>query len=493
MRHEPAAFSWKHDRQRSTEVYEQWAERVWSEQSANCAPEIAGERDYYLGFRDGFVDYVWAGGSGEPPPVPPRHLWNVMLRSPDGKRRADLWFDGYRHGARAARFGGFRELGTVRTSLVGYVRNSNGMEYSQYPHDMSGPGAPENIEPVPDHQILPEPNGSQAPPSFDVPELAPSAFAPPAPLEKTSAAPISTTQFVRPADKQPAALEALGLALLPTEQPATKPVSTAGTVGSRPLIRSSQATSPVGAANRQPSNDASSAATPEPRIPAPQPPATSTSNLGNHVPNAIEPIDHQPIREIALNPSSGNRRAIAASHSEPLAATRKRPPRAAQAETAYGTTNQRLNTASHSAVALPAETAIPSSPDAERVITAIHTETTTPTTVDPAIRLNAAGSKPGQSQNSAVKVVTLIEEPRRQSAVEAPLRPGTSQMSRVSVADHDQSVERIVIGGRLPANSAAGAERSKAANTTITIRPATNDAERLPTKSADPHGRRKTD
>ena len=79
MKHEPAAFSWKHDRPRSTEVYEQWAERVWGEESANC-PELAAERDYYLGFRDGFVDYIWAGGNGEPPPVPPRYLWNVMLR-----------------------------------------------------------------------------------------------------------------------------------------------------------------------------------------------------------------------------------------------------------------------------------------------------------------------------------------------------------------------------------------------------------------------------
>ena len=31
------------------------------------APNWPAERDYYLGFRDGFVDYIWAGGNGEPP------------------------------------------------------------------------------------------------------------------------------------------------------------------------------------------------------------------------------------------------------------------------------------------------------------------------------------------------------------------------------------------------------------------------------------------
>jgi hypothetical protein len=114
---EPAAYSWKHDRRRSIEAYRQLADEVWIETTGAC-PELSGAADYASGFHDGFVDYVYAGGSGEPPPVPPRHFWNAMLRTPDGKARADQWFTGYRHGARVARDGGYREFGTVDSSLV---------------------------------------------------------------------------------------------------------------------------------------------------------------------------------------------------------------------------------------------------------------------------------------------------------------------------------------------------------------------------------------
>ena len=114
---EPRAYSWKHDRRRSIEAYRQLADEVWLETTGTC-PELSGAADYGAGFRDGFVDFVYAGGTGEPPPVPPRHFWNVMLRSPEGKAHADQWFAGYRHGARVARDGGYREFGTVDSSLV---------------------------------------------------------------------------------------------------------------------------------------------------------------------------------------------------------------------------------------------------------------------------------------------------------------------------------------------------------------------------------------
>jgi hypothetical protein len=234
MKYEPEAFSWKHDRQRSTEVYEQWAERVWGEESANC-PEMASERDYYLGFRDGFVDYVWAGGNGEPPPVPPRHLWNVMRRSPDGKRRADLWFDGYRHGARVARIGGYREMGTIRTSLVGLTHDAHDMGY---PNDAMGPQLPGRIEPVPPEQVLPEPPVAQSIPATDVPPSAPMSLVSHPPADPSKVNEVKPAPFAAPANKQPASFEALGLALLPTEQSTTPSKSAPGSRGrSRPAAR----------------------------------------------------------------------------------------------------------------------------------------------------------------------------------------------------------------------------------------------------------------
>ena len=153
MYHEPAAYSWKHDRRRSVEAYRQWADQAWLEES-RMDPELPAPADYVMGFRDGFVDYVYAGGSGEPPPVPPRYFWNVVLRTPDGKQRADQWFAGYRHGALVARDGGYRELGRVHSSLFGigtplYASDSADAVF----HD----ALPDEIYPS-DAETLPEPN-----------------------------------------------------------------------------------------------------------------------------------------------------------------------------------------------------------------------------------------------------------------------------------------------------------------------------------------------
>ncbi len=113
---EPRAFSWKKDRQYSKEVYHGWAEKAWREQSSSI-PEVHRKGDYGAGFKEGFVEYVYAGGTGEPPPVPPRRYWNTDLRSPRGHGAADQWFAGYRHGASIAREGGYREQATLRSSL----------------------------------------------------------------------------------------------------------------------------------------------------------------------------------------------------------------------------------------------------------------------------------------------------------------------------------------------------------------------------------------
>jgi hypothetical protein len=150
--HEPAAYSWKHDRRRSVEAYRQWADAALADEAGRC-PDLFGEPDYVMGFRDGFVDFVYLGGTGEPPPVPPRHFWNVMLRSPEGKVRANLWFDGYRHGAAVARDGGYRELGRVHSSLVGFA---SGPQYSAHPWPLDGSEAYGHV-PSPDGEPLPEP------------------------------------------------------------------------------------------------------------------------------------------------------------------------------------------------------------------------------------------------------------------------------------------------------------------------------------------------
>lgn len=84
------------------------------------------ERDDYVhepfspahecGFVDGFVDYLEAGGRGEPPVLPPRKFWKAKFQNPDGYRATLDWFEGFRHGASVARASGLRQFITVPVS-----------------------------------------------------------------------------------------------------------------------------------------------------------------------------------------------------------------------------------------------------------------------------------------------------------------------------------------------------------------------------------------
>jgi hypothetical protein len=146
---EPAEYCTRCDKKASLELYSQWADQAWREQSDACATEIM-QPDYASGFHDGFVDLVYSGGTGEPPPVPPRVFWNSGFRA-DGKQRANQWFDGYRHGARVAREGGYREMAIVQTSTAG-----EGYRHSEVDGRESSAGAaieslasPEKIEALP--------------------------------------------------------------------------------------------------------------------------------------------------------------------------------------------------------------------------------------------------------------------------------------------------------------------------------------------------------
>ena len=78
-----------------------------------CEPFSADEE---CGFLDGFVDYLDAGGTGNPPPLPPRRYWRTEHENPNGYRAVQDWYRGYAHGAAAAQASGYRELVTICTS-----------------------------------------------------------------------------------------------------------------------------------------------------------------------------------------------------------------------------------------------------------------------------------------------------------------------------------------------------------------------------------------
>jgi hypothetical protein len=93
-----------------------WANEAWQKA---CAPE-AGHSfsdDYARGFKDGFQEYVCRGGNGEPPPLPPPDYRALRYQTPEGYHAIEDWFAGYRHGAAAAREGGYRNWVTGPSSL----------------------------------------------------------------------------------------------------------------------------------------------------------------------------------------------------------------------------------------------------------------------------------------------------------------------------------------------------------------------------------------
>jgi hypothetical protein len=83
------------------------ADEVWDNVCA-CKQGESYSVDYERGFRDGFVDYLYRGGCGDPPSLPPHRYRHFRYQTPDGYHAIEDWFAGYRHGATAARETNYR-------------------------------------------------------------------------------------------------------------------------------------------------------------------------------------------------------------------------------------------------------------------------------------------------------------------------------------------------------------------------------------------------
>ncbi|HLJ96155.1 MAG TPA: hypothetical protein VKU02_23465 [Gemmataceae bacterium] len=109
-------------------------------------PDHGYSADYAAGFQDGFADYLYAGGTGEPPPLPPRPYWRIGYESPQGHEAIADWFAGFRHGAAVAQQSGYRQWVTVPTSLA--PRISGEMSAVELPPSHPEP-ATESVLPMP--------------------------------------------------------------------------------------------------------------------------------------------------------------------------------------------------------------------------------------------------------------------------------------------------------------------------------------------------------
>ncbi|MEO0530428.1 MAG: hypothetical protein AAF266_07585 [Planctomycetota bacterium] len=166
---EPELYSDFADEQMSGAAYRALADQVWADLGGDC-PESCLAGDYAWGFREGFASYVYAGGSGEPPAVPPRPYWQLDLRNPEGSRAVQSWFEGYRHGARVAREGGYRRTATIKVSAS--LRDCDACGCPDEPTDVRLPVA-EPVEAEPDGpEIVPQPLELVIPHETDI-EMAP--------------------------------------------------------------------------------------------------------------------------------------------------------------------------------------------------------------------------------------------------------------------------------------------------------------------------------
>jgi hypothetical protein len=210
------------------------AETAW-EQMQQANPEVQYSPDFADGFKDGFSDYLYAGGTGEPPPVAPDGYRRAVYQSPAGHQAIEDWFRGFREGAAQARASGLRELVTLPAS-VGMPRRmppqpswpgagmpeTNGFEELP-PPQRSLPPMKDDSKPQPMGGLrLPPPQPATQPTRVD--SMQPPAYLPPLPRPETTV----------PLPKVEGTLQAPRVPTLPPAQPLVPPATDAGTPPAKP-------------------------------------------------------------------------------------------------------------------------------------------------------------------------------------------------------------------------------------------------------------------
>jgi hypothetical protein len=139
-----------HDDKKFIKVVRRRAEQAWAE--ACGAPGRRFSRAYHDGFVEGFIDYVEAGGSGEPPYLPPFRYRLTPYRTADGVAVIEDWYAGFRHGAAVARGSGMRELNVVPLpgpAIPAEGRPSDLLEPPAPPPSGGSPWEPPRVLPMP--------------------------------------------------------------------------------------------------------------------------------------------------------------------------------------------------------------------------------------------------------------------------------------------------------------------------------------------------------
>ena len=90
------------------------SQKAWS-QWGRLYRDVEFRSHFARGFKAGYRN-VLGGGSGCQPTLPDRFYWHPRFQTPIGQAQTHAWFDGYSHGALAARQDGFGSLNTIPIS-----------------------------------------------------------------------------------------------------------------------------------------------------------------------------------------------------------------------------------------------------------------------------------------------------------------------------------------------------------------------------------------
>jgi hypothetical protein len=150
---EPKHFSHFHNEHATRLRNHAIAKQAWREVMADS--QLAVSEHYARGFLCGFSDYLYRGGSGEPPLVPPRGYWHLGYQSDRGQQAIDDWYQGFRQGSQECRERGLRDLAVVpssRASSPVALTDFPSLPTDPVPFDTDSPEALPSPEPVSSRQ-----------------------------------------------------------------------------------------------------------------------------------------------------------------------------------------------------------------------------------------------------------------------------------------------------------------------------------------------------
>jgi hypothetical protein len=158
--------------------FSRMAEEAWQKVVADD-PSPQYSYHYACGFKSGFVDYLDAGGTGDPPAAPPWIYRTAAFETPEGQQDVRDWFAGFRHGAAAAKASGYREAAVVLPiALPPYQPYGRLPAAAGPPAPIPAAAGPPAPKPAAPPEVLPPPRPLM--PKADEPKGGPGGGAPPA-------------------------------------------------------------------------------------------------------------------------------------------------------------------------------------------------------------------------------------------------------------------------------------------------------------------------